>query len=346
MKTPTARKLPSGSWFVRVMVNGESINITKPTEKEAIAEAMAIKAGMKKAAQSEESAMPLSKAYERYIDARSGALSPSTIAGYKKLARNTFQPLMTLPLDRITNERIQREISAMAKDGKSPKYIRNAEGLLSSVLREYLPDFRMNVYMPQKEKIEPRRITEDEIKAILTAAKGTEIELPILMGLWMGMRLSEIRGAMFQDIKDGRLHVCRAIVEDEEGNATAKPPKTFSGDRWVAIPAYVQSLIDAIPDKSGSIVNLTGKAIYHRFTRMCEKHGIEHCRFHDLRHANAAVMIRLGIDSKYAQERNGWSTDRMYKQVYAYTMDDKMSEIDREINAYFEDNFVMDFVTA
>ena len=46
-------------------------------------------------------------------------------------------------------------------------------------------------------------------------------------------------------------------------------------------------------------------------------------------------MVRLGIDSRYAQERNGWASDRMYKQVYGYTMDDKMQTVTQNINAYF-----------
>jgi hypothetical protein len=49
MKTPKARKLDSGSWFCRVMVDGKTFCITRDTEKAAIAEAMAIKAGMKAA---------------------------------------------------------------------------------------------------------------------------------------------------------------------------------------------------------------------------------------------------------------------------------------------------------
>lgn len=46
VKVPTARKLPSGNWFVQLRLDGKSISITKPTEKEAIAEAMAIKSGI------------------------------------------------------------------------------------------------------------------------------------------------------------------------------------------------------------------------------------------------------------------------------------------------------------
>lgn len=336
MKTPTARKLPSGSWFVRVMVNGESVSITRPTEKEAIAEAMAVKAGMKEALNTPVQRHTLAECYNRYISARSGVLSPSTIAGYTRLSRNTFQEIMNTPLNHITNEMIQREISAMVRTGKSPKYVRNAEGLLSSVLREYNPDFNLKVYLPQKERKEPRRLSEQELSRIVSAAKNTDIELPVLMGIWLGMRMSEIRGAKHEDIKGGRLHICRAIVEDINGDPTVKKPKTFSGDRWVTLPKRIHQLIDDLPEKSGYIVKMSGQAIYKRFIRLCEKEGIDHCRFHDLRHANAAVMVRLGIESKYAQERNGWSSDRMYKQVYAYVMDDKMQEVDRKMDAYFE----------
>ena len=50
MKIPKAKQLPSGSWFCRVRGNGQDIGITRPTEKEAVAEARAVKAGAKVAA--------------------------------------------------------------------------------------------------------------------------------------------------------------------------------------------------------------------------------------------------------------------------------------------------------
>lgn len=86
-------------------------------------------------------------------------------------------------------------------------------------------------------------------------------------------------------------------------------------------------------------MQLSGTAIYKQFSRLLEKSGIEHCRFHDLRHANAAVMVRLGIDSRYAQERNGWASDRMYKQVYGYTVQSGMQSAAASINEYFADAF-------
>lgn len=342
MKIPKARKLPSGSWFIQLRIDGRSVPITQPTEEKCEAMAMAVKAGLL-----EEEKRPLdisvSKAYDRYIESKDGVLSPSTVAGYKRLRKNTFSGIMKTTLSSLSNEKIQREISKMSKDGKSQKYIRNAEGLLSAVLKSYYPEFRLSVFLPQKDKIQPRRISDEEIAKIMSSVAGMDIELPVLMALWMGMRMSEIRGARYGDITGGTLHVCRAIVDDIDGNAVEKPPKTFSGDRWIDIPAYIAGLMGKDKAPTDHLVTLSAQAIYKRFVRMLENRGIPHCRFHDLRHANAAVMVRLGIESKYAQERNGWSSDRMYKQTYAYTMDDAMSEANGKINSYFANKIANGF---
>jgi hypothetical protein len=50
MRIPKAKQLPSGSWYIRIRVDGEDVSITRNTEAEAIAEAMSIKAGLKEVA--------------------------------------------------------------------------------------------------------------------------------------------------------------------------------------------------------------------------------------------------------------------------------------------------------
>lgn len=338
IKVPTPKQLPSGSWNIVLRAEGQSV--TEPTRQLCLARARAIRAGFIEEKQhKEDNGLTLLEAYDSYLAAREGVISPSTMSGYLKLKRSTFGTLMETPVSRIGSEQIQREISAMALDGKSRKYIANAVGLLCSVLRTYAPEIKVDVRLPQKKKTEPRKIEEDEILAIMAAVHGTEIELPVLMGLWLGMRMSEVRGARFEDISGDRLHICRAVVYDKDGRSVEKPPKTFSGDRWVELPPEIKTLIDAQGRREGYIVQLSGTAIYKQFSRLLEKSGIEHCRFHDLRHANAAVMVRLGIDSRYAQERNGWASDRMYKQVYGYTVQSGMQSAAASINEYFADAF-------
>lgn len=336
IKVPTPRQLPSGSW--NIVLRAEGVSVTEPTREKCLARARALRAGFLEVKRTP-STQTLGAAYSGYIKAREGVLSPSTLRGYENLSRNTFAVLMPRAVGSITSEQVQSEVSRMARAGKSRKYIANAVGLLSAVLKESTPETVLRVRLPQRVKQEPRRIEDAEITAIMAAVHGTEIELPVLMGLWLGMRMSEVRGARFEDIRDGRLHICRAIVDDGAGKPVEKPPKTFSGDRWVTLPPEVSALIVAQGRSEGPIVTLSGQAIYKRFSRLLEKAGIEHCRFHDLRHANAAVMVRLGVDSRYAQERNGWASDRMYKQVYSYTMQDKLGSVDADINSYFSNKF-------
>lgn len=332
---PAARQLPSGAWTCRVRVGGQDISVTRPTKAEAQAEAMAIKHGLK-APDTPRVTMTLEAAYKAYIESRDGVLSPSTVAGYKRLERNTFQRLMPMQLSAITSELIQREISAMTKSKKSPKYIANAEGLLSSVLKQSMPEKQFSLHLPPKRKPNLRQPDDKEIGAIMAAFRGSAVELPVLMALWMGMRLSEILGARHEDIDGGKLHICRAVVLDENNQPVEKDSaKTYAGDRWVSVPGYIAQLIAATGRDSGPLVTFSGAAIYKRFVRTLDRAGIPRCRFHDLRHVNAAVMVRLGVDSIYAQARNGWASDLMYKQVYAYAMSDEMAAINESIDGYF-----------
>ena len=113
MKTPKAKKLPSGSWYVRVRIDGKDISITRSTEKEAVAEAMAIKAGIKEASITRRKS--LKQAIDNYISARQNILSPSTIRGYRAIQRLRFQGMMNRDVFTTTQEQWQRAVNAEAK---------------------------------------------------------------------------------------------------------------------------------------------------------------------------------------------------------------------------------------
>lgn len=333
MKTPKAKKLPSGSWFVRVRVNGQDICVTRDTEKAAVAEAMAIKAGIMEAKKRPDR-KTLKEAYHQYIDSKSNILSPSTIAGYNRLSRNTYQSLMSISVCDITPALIQRETNFMAKT-HSPKYVRNAHGLLSAVLQSVNPGTQLTTTLPQKKKYEIVVPSTETQAQILRAAADTEIELPVNLAITMGLRMSEIRGLRMQHVKNGKLHVCQAIVDAEDGSPKIKTTKTFSGDRWLSITDNVQRLIDALPTDTDYLVTLSAQAIYKRFERMLEKNKIPHMRFHDLRHAYASTMLMLGIPNKYIVERMGHSSDRMLQAVYQHIMDEKRQSVDDQATKFY-----------
>ena len=77
--------------------------------------------------------------------------------------------------------------------------------------------------------------SEDDIKNICVAANGTEIELPVLLAIWLGLRASEIRGIRWDAINGNILHIKEAKVLAEGGTAS-KSTKTYSGNRKLVLP--------------------------------------------------------------------------------------------------------------
>ena len=337
---PKAKKLPSGSWRVQVYAGKDSSgkaqykSFTHPDKDKAELAAAEFKVHHREVVR-DSSAMTLKEAIKRYIASKDGILSPSTIAGYNRIKKNCLQGIMEIKLRDLTTGLVDAEINTMSKT-KSPKYVRNAHGLLSAVLKNYRPDFALRTALPQKQRYMPEIPETDYIQKIITIVQGTTIELPVLLALWLGLRMSEIRGIKWDAVKGDVLFIKNAIVDCEKVPTVKNTTKTYSSARKLKLPTYLLQLIEAQPKDNEFVIQLSGQAIYKRFVRLCEKNGLPHFRFHDLRHANATVMLALNISDKIAMERGGWSTNRVLKDVYQHVMTDKRTAADKAVNSYFE----------
>lgn len=335
MKTPKPEKLPSGSWRVKIQVDGKRYSCTGSTKKEAQEKAAKIYAGYR---MEKRSPLTVGRAIDKYIENKSKILSPTTLRSYKAMRKSCLQSLMDINLTELTNAEITKALNEDSIAGKSDKTLRNAHGLLSATLNEFRPDFVSKPRMPKrKKKRQIQILTEDEMMKVWNAMKGTKYELPLLLGSWMGLRQSEIKGLKFSDIENGRLHVQRAYVRTETGFAE-KSPKTAAGDRWIDLPPVIQQLINAVPHESDDefIVKPSASAIYNTFVATCRKVGVAPCRFHDLRHFMASEAHSLGIPDKYISERIGHSGDNMLKTVYEHAMKDKVDEFSEVLDKHME----------
>lgn len=332
MNIPKTKKLPSGNWRIQLMVNGKRYSITDKDPKVCKQKAKEIYAGIE---QEERSPLILKDAYERYIKANDGTLSPSTIRNYQVYARNYFQDLLYCHISDITNEQIQKAISKESKRGKSPKTIRNAYSLLCVVLKEFRPKFKPDVKLPQKKKTEISIPTEEGIQKLWKASRGTRYELPILLASWLGLRASEIRGLKFEDLQGNKLHIQRAVVKGP-GGLTEKDPKTVSSNRWILCPEPIVKLIEAQPHKNEYIFGTMYIDVYGGFRKICERANITPCRFHDLRHFAASEAHSLGIPDKYQMQRMGHKTDNMLKTVYQHVMIDKEDFFANTIDSHMQ----------
>ncbi len=337
MKIPKAKKLPSGNWRIQIMVNGKRYSITDPDPKICKQKAKELYAGL----DIETNITPLTvgDAIDRYIESQTGTLSPSTIGVYKRYRKSYLQTLMPCHLKDLSSDLVQSAISTDSKNGKSPKTIRNAYGLLTATLKVFRPKFKPEIKLPQKAKYELEIPTEAEMKKIWAGSKGSKYELPILLASWLGLRMSEIRGLRFDDLNGNQLHIQRAIVRTGSGDAV-KGTKSFSGDRYITCPEKIVSMIHAQSGKDDYICPYSESGIYNYFSRLCEREGVQHYRFHDLRHFAASEAHSLGIPNKYQMKRMGHKTDDMLKKVYQHTIRDKedhFSEIiDAQMNSLFQ----------
>ena len=150
--------------------------------------------------------------------------------------------------------------------------------------------------------------------------------------------MSEVRGLQFGDIKDGVLTIQRSKLYLGGQDIVRDVNKTFNSTRRLVVPAYIQSLINAVPHSSTEdfIVPQTYRFITKSLKKLAKANGYN-LIFHQLRHLNASVMLMLGIPDKYAMERGGWSSNGVLKSVYQHTFSAERKQVDERIDGFFND---------
>jgi integrase len=339
----TARKLPSGRWRVQVWDKTENkrISFTEDTKRKAEYAALEWQLNQKRR---EMVGITVGEAIDKYIDGRRGVLSPSTIQGYESIKKYYLsEELADTPISSVTQEMVQSEIMRLSNETAqrshkkiSAKTVHNFHGLLSGAFKEFAPGIQIDTALP---KIQKRFIELPPVEKVIKAIKGTDIELPCMLAMWLSLSVSEIRGISVDAIKDGVLTIKETCVQVDGVPVYKEATKAYERTRKLAIPPYIMGLIektDAYKNGSGYIETRSVTAIGCKFRRVLAKAGVEHMTFHQLRHMNASVMSMLNIPEKYAQERGGWKTPHTMKRVYQHTFSQERENVDRTIDKYFE----------
>lgn len=344
----TAKKLPSGSWRCQVYSHTEEILQNDGTVKKkriyksftsdvlgSKGKRLAEQAAAEWAAEKENTYslqnITFGKALEQYIKSRETILSPRTIMDYRRIRKNEIQSLMNIKISVITQEDIQRAIN-LESQYHAPKTVRNTHGLISAVMHIYRPNFALNTVLPKKVRPDIYIPTEEEIKCLLKYVSGTDMELPILLAAFGPMRRGEICALHSKDISGNVVHVRSNMVLDTNRNWIIKSPKSYAGDRYIDYPDFVARLWVGI---EGRITQYNPNNITDKFSMILKQAGINHFRFHDLRHYSASIQHALGIPDSYIMMRGGWGNDGTLKSVYRHALADVSSEMNSIANNHF-----------
>ena len=353
-KLPTIQQLPSGAYRVQISMGKDAtgkriINSFSDPDYDAV-----MRWALDRLRERDESnlnrssptSMTLGDAIDAYIAAKSSILSPSTIKTYKAFRRTGMQQLMSTPLKKLTQTDLQTAVNLEAAS-LAPKTVRNHYGVITAVLAMYLPNTKLNITLPQRQKPDICIPSEADVKKLLDDTLNTPLDAPLHLAACCGMRRSEICALKWSDVnfKKNTLTIRAALVYDENEELVEKAPKTRAGKRTVyMLPIVAESLkrAQALQESEGSpssnVVPLTPAALINRFIKKQAKLGIPKFRFHDLRHYTVSVMLLLNVPKKYIADYVGHETEHMIDQVYGHVMQEKKAAFTDQLQSYFSSN--------
>ena len=311
-----AKKLKSGSWNVRVTVQGRQYSFTDSDKKAVLRMAAAFADECREAIDNP----PLIDAIQKYIDDREDTCSPATLRGYRSIEKTLlakYPALCQKRLVAVTDKDIQGIIKGMSK-----KTAKNYLGLIQPATGR-----KFNVSLPFGRQKEMRVPSDLEVLGLLEIFKGTEVEIPVMLGAYGGLRRGEICALTMSDFDGDYVIISKDKVMDEHGSWIVKPPKTETSNRIVLLPHSIVTLIK----KRGYVTALDPHQLSLKFQKKQMSLGIDppYC-FHSLRHYNASYLHSQGIPDAYIMARGGWATPAVMQRVYRHAMDDKVAGMEQK----------------
>lgn len=272
-------------------------------------------------------------------------LSPTTVQHYINQTEKYIIPKFgNIYLQQLKNIDIQKWVFDLQKGspltGKplAPKTIKNIMLNLSAAMKKaVMLDLISknpcdNITMPKLERFEPDVYNMEEVDKMLNCAKNTDLYLPLMIEICIGLRRGELLALKWHhiDFKNGYLTVEENLVTVDNKHIT-KAPKTKSGKRSIQIPSTLLDLLRdtknnrhagdndyVICQKDGSPYKSDSFSL--KFRRFLKSNDLKHIRFHDLRHINATIMLSLGISPKVAQERLGHANYQITMDIYSHVL--------------------------
>lgn len=320
------RKLKSGAWNVRVMIDGQAYSFTDSDRKSVMRQASAFAAECRENVQNP----PLYKCLEDFITERSETLSPSTLRAYESIVRAIRKRNPMIAQKRVV-ALTDKDVQDIIRPLKTPKTQRNYVHFLQTATER-----RYKVrYHNQKQK-HIAIPTELEVAGLVEVFRNSEMEIPVMLGAYGGLRRGEISALTIDDLHGDVIHITKDMVLTPDGTWIVKPPKTLTSNRDVLLPRFVA---DRIRDK-GRITTLKPNEITNRLRR--KMHSLEidppYC-FHSLRHFSASYLHAQGVPDEYIMRRGGWASSSVMQNVYRHALSDKAIEMEQVAASAFQNPF-------
>lgn len=215
------------------------------------------------------------------------------------------------------------------------------------------------VELPKRKEFEGSYYTIEQLQHLQELIKGHELEVPISLAIYLGLRREEIAGLKWKyvDMNARTIEIKEVRVRMSKETITKKP-KTKGSIRTLYIPDDLYTLLKAHKAKQEQLKKDMGKD-YQGGDYVCtkengvvfrpekismafkkfleennnpEKNDLPHIRLHDLRHSFATLLYQNGVPIKNISDALGHSDITTTLKVYAHIMDDSRKETIDKMN--------------
>ena len=192
--------------------------------------------------------------------------------------------------------------------------------------------------VPKPRKLDMKILPPEHIHAYLEAAQARGLMPMFYLELASGLRKGELVALRWVDVDtQGRtISVSRQYVRNPEDSLELTRPKTENSVRLVSIPqAAVELLIqehEKHPDSPYLFPSPLTSEMYHPDSvvnlhkKILKDAGLEHIRFHDLRHTFATTALQNGVDVKTVSSMPGHYDAGFTLRTYTHATQQKQDE--------------------
>jgi integrase len=266
--------------------------------------------------------------------------------------------LGAMKLSALRPDQVQHCYADLLDAGLSPATVHKTHVVLHSALRSAVRTRLIarnpcdDLLLPKVRTPEIKALTDPEIGAMLKAAGGTRVAVPLLVLVSLGARRGELLGLQWGDVDlEARTLSVRRTLEESSAGVHLKQPKTVRSSRTIALPA---STADALRTHHAAQqrARLAAGAEFNRLDlvfpgpdgepwrpstfaaacrRVFKRAGLT-CRLHDLRHSHATMLLRQGVHPKVVQERLGHANVSITLDIYSHLTANMQQETAEKID--------------
>lgn len=293
-------------------------------------------------------------------------IRPGTAGYYKRFIDSYIIPYLgDIKLNKLTTRDIQKMYNDVKANGRkrgvqkekqpglSASTVRGVHMMLHNCLDRAVKEKLISCnpsedcIIPKVQRQEMKILLPEHVGSYLNAAEEREVLPLFFLELTTGLRKGEIVALLWKDldIKNKVLTVSKqAVWNRDEKRLEITRPKTETSIRRIAVP---QEAIDLLLQEHAKHPNnpymfpspLTGEmyhpdSIVNIHKKILKDAGLEHIRFHDLRHTFATFALQNGVDVKTVSSMLGHFSAGFTLNTYAHATGWMQEEAAEKMGAF------------